>query len=163
MSVQTDQNHVKQSTWSELDVDSLVRSMVYWFGWNTLAERNHLAELAGGGRYGTEHRYGDEDGVEHEMSVDNVIAASERLLPTTITLTDKHVVRLEDPLMLVRLTELLGLSEAVREKAKSHEVQNIGGGTSSERDKLEFGSVTWNMMWQAAPSLAQRIWSMAQR
>jgi len=122
--------------WSDLPVDSVVRSMVYWVGWNEMVEERRLDELAG---YDT------------PMSLD------------FIRKNNKHIVQLEDPQMLTKLTQKLGLSQTIIEAAELQAMENAGGGESNAEDKKKFGEVSWADMWLAAPSLAQKVWSTAQR
>lgn len=107
--------------------------MVYWYGWNTLVEEGRHDQLAG-----------------YSETVPAKLGA-------------EHVVRLEDPDMLEKLTSLLNLSRAVQLKAAGMKLENAASGKSSDKDKEKFGSVSWMDLWHAAPKLAQDIWTMSKR
>jgi hypothetical protein len=96
-------------------------------------------------------------------AADAAAAATTTTTTTTTTITRSHVVRLEDPEFLEKITTKLGLPEDIRELARSAAKQNDASGRSSDADKKAFGVVTWEMAWKEAPELAQQIWVMAQR
>jgi hypothetical protein len=110
--------------------------MVYWYGWNDMIERTRASELAG-----------YKEGVTYSH----------------VKLSNSHVVQLEDPAMLGKLTQLLALPEKVTKAASLTTTENAGAGQSSEKAKEGSTAVTWIDLFVAVPSLAQDIWTMAKR
>ena len=130
----------KPLQWSDLSMDDIRRSMVYWYGWNRLVEKTHRLSLAG------------YDGADNPT------------VPETGPLTTaNHVVQLEDPQGLEKIARLLKLSDSKIAKARSVGMEKTAQGSSNAKYAKAFGRVTWKDLWDAAPGLAQKIWSMAQR
>jgi hypothetical protein len=126
--------HSPPLRWADLPHDDLRRSMVYWAGWNRLVEAQHRRDLAG---------------YDAPRSLAN--------------LSNNHIVRLEDPHMLQRLTTLLGLQESAIAKAVGAEMRNVADGQSPRDAKEQSGQLTWQEVYDASPGLAQHIWRLAKR
>jgi hypothetical protein len=119
--------------WADLPRDDVRRSMVYWLGWNRLIETQHRGHLAG---YDA---------------------------PPGRNMSDNHIVRLEDPHALQRLTTLLRLDESSIAKTIGAEMHNVASGQSSVDAKQQFGQLTWQDFYDASPELAQQVWRLSQR